>query len=64
VFPVRYKLSSYILFGINEPIKYLQDLHMVVVLLTETHLKPHERFFIRNYHTDRFTGEKTFPISM
>jgi hypothetical protein len=30
-------------------------------LLSETHLKPHERFFIPNYHfygTDRFPGIK------
>jgi hypothetical protein len=32
-----------------------------VALLSETHLKPHERFFILNYHfyrTDRFPGRK------
>jgi hypothetical protein len=33
-----------------------------VALLSETHLKPHERFFIQNYHfyrTDRFPGRKS-----
>jgi hypothetical protein len=37
----------------------LQDLHIDVILLLETYLKPHERFFIQNYHfygTDRFLG--------
>jgi hypothetical protein len=32
-----------------------------VALLSERHLKPHEGFFIPNYHfyrTDRFTGRK------
>jgi hypothetical protein len=32
-----------------------------VALLSETHLKPHQRFFILNYHyywTDRFQGSK------
>jgi hypothetical protein len=32
-----------------------------VTLLSETHLKPHERFFIPNYHfywTDRLPGRK------
>jgi hypothetical protein len=32
-----------------------------VALLSETHLKPHERFFIPNYHfhpTDCFQGRK------
>jgi hypothetical protein len=39
--------------------KQLQDLHMDVALLSEIHLKPHERFFIPNYHfywADRFPG--------
>jgi hypothetical protein len=30
--------------------KQLQDLHTDVALLSETHLKPHVRFFIPNYH--------------
>jgi hypothetical protein len=30
--------------------KQLQDLHVDVALFSETHLKPHERFFISNYH--------------
>jgi hypothetical protein len=28
--------------------KQLQDLHKYVAVLSETHLKPHERFFIPN----------------
>jgi hypothetical protein len=47
--------------------KQLQDLYIDVVLLSETHLKPHERFFIPNYHfhrTDRFPGNKAFSITM
>jgi hypothetical protein len=41
--------------------KQLQDLHIYVALLSDTHLKPHERFFIPNYHfyrIDRFPGRK------
>jgi exonuclease III len=41
--------------------KQLQDLHIDVALLSETHLKPHERFFIPNYHfyqADCFPGKK------
>jgi hypothetical protein len=37
----------------------MQDIHIDVVLLSQTHLKPHGRFFIPNYHfyrTDRFPG--------
>jgi hypothetical protein len=37
--------------------KQLQGLHINVALLSDTHLKPHERFFTPNYHfyqTDRF----------
>jgi hypothetical protein len=30
--------------------KQQQDLHIDAALLSETHLKPHERFFIPNYH--------------
>jgi hypothetical protein len=40
--------------------KQLQDLYLDVALRSVTHLKPHERFFIPNYHfywTDRFQGE-------
>jgi hypothetical protein len=33
--------------------KQLQDLHVDVALFSETHLKPHERFFIPNYHVYR-----------
>jgi hypothetical protein len=39
--------------------KQLQDLSTDVVLLSEIHLKPHERFFMINYHfyrTDCFPG--------
>jgi exonuclease III len=45
----------------HELSKQLQNLHIDVALLSETHLKPHERFFIPNYHTyrtDRFPGRK------
>jgi hypothetical protein len=33
-----------------EPSKQLQDLHVDAALFSETYLKPHERFFIPNYH--------------
>jgi hypothetical protein len=39
----------------------LQDLHIDVALLSDTHLKSHERYFILNYHvywTDRIPGRK------
>jgi hypothetical protein len=38
--------------------KQLQGLHVDVSLLSETHLKPHERFFIPTYFypADRFPG--------
>jgi hypothetical protein len=45
----------------DELSKQLQDLHTDVSLLSETHLKPHERFFIPNYHfyrTDGFPGRQ------
>ena len=41
--------------------KQLQDQKIDVALLSETHLKPHERFYIPNYffyRTDRFPGRK------
>jgi hypothetical protein len=41
--------------------KQLQDLHVNVTLFSETHLKPHERYFISNYQfyrTDRHPGTK------
>jgi hypothetical protein len=41
--------------------KQLQEQHIDVALLSETHPKPHEKFFIPNYHfyrTDRFPGIK------
>jgi hypothetical protein len=44
--------------------KQLQDLCIEVTLLSETHLKPHKRFFIPNYHfyqTDRFPERKGMP---
>jgi hypothetical protein len=44
--------------------KQLQDLHTDLVLLSETHLKPHERFLIPNYHfyrTDCFPGRRGIP---
>jgi hypothetical protein len=39
----------------------LHGLHTNVALLSETRLKPHDRFFIPNYHiyrTHRFPGRK------
>jgi hypothetical protein len=60
----RYKLS-----------KQLQELHVDVALLSETFLKPLERFFIQNYHIYRvdpiagriggiaFAGRKGIPHS-
>jgi hypothetical protein len=44
-----------------ELIKQLQELHIDVALLSETYLKPHERYFIPNYRvyrTDYFPGRK------
>jgi hypothetical protein len=44
--------------------KQLQDLRTDVSRLSETHLKPHERFSIQNYHfyrSDRFLGRKGVP---
>jgi hypothetical protein len=41
--------------------KQVQDVKIDVALLSETHLKLHERFFIPNYRfywTDRFPGGK------
>jgi hypothetical protein len=41
--------------------KQLQELHIDVALFSETHLKPHERFYIPNYHfyrTERHPGRK------
>jgi hypothetical protein len=48
-------------YGLN---KQLQDLQIVVALLSETPLKSHERFFIPNYHfygTVHFPGRKGIP---
>jgi hypothetical protein len=45
--------------------KQPQDLH--IVLLSETHLKPHERFFIPNYlyyQTDCFPRRKGIPHNL
>jgi exonuclease III len=45
----------------HELSKQLQDLSIDVALFSETHLKPHERFFIKNYHVyrmDRYPGRK------
>jgi hypothetical protein len=47
--------------------KQLQNLHIDVALLSETHLEPHERFFIPNYHSYLLTApweEKAFPITV
>jgi exonuclease III len=41
--------------------KQLQDLRIDVALFSETPLKPHERFYIQNYHfyrTDRYPERK------
>jgi hypothetical protein len=41
--------------------KQLIGLHIDMALLSETHLKHHEQFFIQNYHfywTDHFPGRK------
>jgi hypothetical protein len=42
----------------------LEDLHIDMAVLSKTHLKPHERFFISNYYfnlTNRFPGNKGIP---
>jgi hypothetical protein len=47
--------------------KQLQDFHIDVTVLSETHLKPHERFFIPNYHfyhTDHLPGRKDTPLHL
>jgi hypothetical protein len=36
--------------------KQLQDLHIDVALLSETHLKTHQMIFIPNYHFYRIDG--------
>jgi hypothetical protein len=44
--------------------KQLQGLYIDVAMLSETCLKPHERFFISNYHIyriDCFPGRKGIP---
>jgi hypothetical protein len=44
--------------------KQLQHLHIDVALLSETYLKPHERFFTHNYHlywAEHFLGRKGIP---
>jgi hypothetical protein len=44
--------------------KHMKDSHIDVALLSETHLKPHERFCIPNYYfywTDCFPGRKGIP---
>jgi hypothetical protein len=49
----RYKLNT-----------QLQDIYIDVALLSETHLEPHEGFFIPNYYfyqTDRFPGRRGIP---
>jgi exonuclease III len=41
--------------------KQLEDLRIDVDLFSETHLKPHEKIFLQNYHvyrTDRYPGRK------
>jgi hypothetical protein len=44
--------------------KQLQDLHIDMALLSETHLKAHGTFLIPNYHfygAHRFPGRKGIP---
>jgi hypothetical protein len=44
-----------------------QDVHIDVVVISETYLKPHERFFIPDHHfytTDRFPKKNAFPITI
>jgi hypothetical protein len=41
----------------HELSKQLQDLHIVVALFSVTHLKPHDRFHIQNYHFYRIDRE-------
>jgi hypothetical protein len=44
--------------------KQLQGLHIHMAVLSETHIKTHERFVIPNYHfhqTDRFPRRKGTP---
>jgi hypothetical protein len=51
----RYELSE-----------HLQDIHIDVALLSDSHLNPHERFFIQNYHfyrKDHFPGRKGIPLN-
>jgi hypothetical protein len=50
----------------HELSKQLEDLYIEVALLSETHLKPHERFCIPNYlfyWTGRFLGRKCIPYN-
>jgi exonuclease III len=45
----------------NQLSKQLEDLRIDVALFSETHLKPHEKFFLQNYHVyriDRYPGRK------
>jgi hypothetical protein len=45
--------------------KQLQDLYIDMAVFSETHLKPHERFSIPNYHfLDYFPGIKAFSIAL
>jgi hypothetical protein len=48
--------------------KQLQNQHTYMALFSETHLKPHERFFIPNYYfyrTDRYQGKKAeLPLQL
>jgi hypothetical protein len=44
--------------------KQLQDLHIDAALLSGTHFKPHERFFIPNYHFYQTRKANAFPATM
>jgi hypothetical protein len=48
----------------GEVYEQVEYLYIDVALLSDTHLKPHERFFIPNYNfypTDHFPGRKGIP---
>jgi len=44
--------------------KQLQTRCIDVALLSETHLKPHERFSIRNYHTYGVTATQVHKVAL
>jgi hypothetical protein len=49
----------------HELSKQLEDLRIGAALFSETHLKPHEKFFLQNYHVyriDRYPGRKAGTV--